>query len=75
MRRNSICESGWWVVLLTMTLNSGAFSESSVGVYNMILKQVITSSTLKWATLPKEPVMDNIVPGAESADGKNTTKL
>lgn len=68
MKKNRNCQSGWWVVLLTATLAVHAAAEAGVGLYNSKLKQVITSSTLKWTNLKKE-AMSNYVVGAESELG------
>lgn len=68
MKKNTKCTSGWWVVLFTATLAVGGLADSSVGLYNAKLKQVVTSSTLKWANLKKES-MDNYVIGADSEAG------
>ncbi|KAG6457567.1 hypothetical protein O3G_MSEX010365 [Manduca sexta] len=62
------CHSGWWVVLLTATLAVTVSAEAGVGLYYARLKQVITSSTLKWTTLNKD-VMTNYVIGANSEKG------
>lgn len=72
MKKNTKCTSGWWVVLLTATLAVGGLADSSVGLYNAKLKQVVTSSTLKWANLKKES-MENYVIGADSEEGKYDT--
>lgn len=68
MKKIRNCESGWWVVLLTVTLAVSALAETGVGLYNAKLKQVITSSTLKWTNLKKES-MNNYVIGADSEQG------
>lgn len=68
MKKNRNCQSGWWVVLLTATLAVQSAAEAGVGLYNAKLKQVTTSSTLKWTNLKKE-FMSNYVVGAESDQG------
>lgn len=68
MKKNRNCQSGWWVVLLTATLAVPAAAEAGVGLYDAKLKQVVTSSTLKWTNLKKE-AMSNYVIGAESEQG------
>ncbi|XP_026488386.1 protein unzipped [Vanessa tameamea] len=68
MKKTKNCGSGWWVVLLTATLAVGALADAGVGLFNARLKQVITSSTLKWANLKKE-AMEYYVAGAESQQG------
>lgn len=70
MKKNIKCTSGWWVVLLTATLAVGGLADSGVGLYNAKLKQVVTSSTLKWANLKKES-MDSYIIGAHSEEGEN----
>lgn len=70
MKKNRNCQSGWWVVLLTATLAAQVASEAGVGLYNSKLKQVTTSSTLKWTNLKKES-MSNYVVGADSEQGNN----
>ncbi|VVD00887.1 unnamed protein product [Leptidea sinapis] len=40
--------SGWWVVLLTATLAVSVTGDAGVGLFNAKLKQIVTSSTLKW---------------------------
>lgn len=71
MKKNRNCQSGWWVVLLTATLAVTAAAEAGVGLYNAKLKQVVTSSTLKWTNLKKES-MANYVVGAESEQGMSS---
>lgn len=56
------------MVLLTATLAAPVLGEASAGLFNAKLKQVITSSTLKWNNLKKE-AMDTYVIGAESPQG------
>lgn len=68
MKKNRNCQSGWWVVLLTATLAVQVSAEAGVGLYNSKLKQVTTSSTLRWTSLKKES-MSNYVVGAESDQG------
>lgn len=70
MKKNRSCQSGWWVVLLTATLAVQVTAEAGAGLYNSKLKQVTTSSTLKWTNLKKES-MSNYVVGAESEQGNN----
>lgn len=72
MKKNRNCQSGWWVVLLTATLAVPAMAEASVGLFNSKLKQVTTSSTLKWAT-PRTEAMTNYVVGSESEQGTYLT--
>lgn len=69
MKKTKSCTSGWWVVLLTATLAVGALADAGVGLFNARLKQVITSSTLKWSNLKKES-MGYYVTGADSEQGK-----
>lgn len=68
MKNCGKCQSGWWVVLLTATLAAPAMGEAGACLFNAKLKQIITSNTLKWASLKKE-VMSNYVIGAESEQG------
>lgn len=68
MKKNRNYQSGWWVVLLTATLAVPAMTEAGVGLYNSKLKQVTTSSTLKWAN-PRKEAMANYVVGSESEQG------
>lgn len=68
MKKSKHCTSGWWVVLLTATLAVGAIADAGVGLFNARLKQIVTSSTLKWSNLKKE-AMENYVVGAESQQG------
>lgn len=68
MKKNRNCERGWWVLLLTATLAGPAIAEAGVGLYNARLKQVVTSSTLKWTNMRKE-AMQNYVVGTISPQG------
>lgn len=68
MKKNRNCQSGWWVVLLTATLAVPAMTEAGVGLYKSKLKQVTTSSTLKWANKRIE-AMTNYVVGSGSEQG------
>lgn len=56
------------MVLIGATFIAYAQSDAGVSLYNAKLKQIVTSSTLKWTTLKKE-AMENLVVGADSTEG------
>lgn len=66
--KNRSRQSGWWILLVTMALIAPAASEAGVNLFNSRLKQITTSSTLKWKNFRKE-FMNNYVVGAESEEG------
>lgn len=56
------------MVVIVATL-AGLVQSDAVSLYNAQLKQMVTSSTLKWTTLKKE-AMENYVTGVDSPQGK-----